>query len=83
MRAMTLCCLRSINTMQVDGQVQVAVTYEPLDLLNFLKNDSLPMNVMCERAGMFEERSYDRTKAVFEYFDLPFDAELPPAKRFA
>jgi hypothetical protein len=80
---MTLCCLPSITTMLVVGQVQVAVTYEPLDLLNFLKNDFPAINEMCERAGMFEDRIYDRTKAVFEYFDLPFGAEPPPANRFA
>jgi len=37
---------------------------------------------MCERAGMFEARIYDRTKAVFEYFGLPFDTPPPPEKRF-
>jgi hypothetical protein len=79
---MTLCCLPAINTMQVDGQIQVAVTCEPLDLLNFIKRDFMPMNLMCERAGMFEERIYDRTKAVFEYFNLPFDPWPPPGKRF-
>ena len=82
LRAMTMCCLPSVNTMQVDGQVQVAVTCEPLDLLNFIKRDFLPMNLMCERAGMFEDRIYDRTQAVFEYFGLLFDAEPLPAKRF-
>ena len=81
-RAMTMCCLPSINTMQVDGQIQMAVTCEPLDLLNLLKRDFMPMNLMCDRAGMFEERIYDRTKAVFEYFGLPFDTEPPPEKRF-
>ena len=63
--------------MQVDGQAQVAVTCDPLDLLNFLKGDFMPMNLMCERAEMFEERIYDRSKAVFEYFGLPFDAPAP------
>jgi hypothetical protein len=29
-------------------------------------------------AEMFERGIYDRTKAVFEYFNLPFDAEPPP-----
>jgi hypothetical protein len=72
-RAMVMCCLPSINTKQVDGQPQVAVTCEPLDLLTFLKRDFLPMNRMCERAGMFEERIYERSKTVFEYFGLPFD----------
>ena len=78
LRAMTMCCLPSPLTIQVDGQVQVKVTCDPLDLLNFLKRDFLPMNAMCERAGMFERYIYDRTKAVFEYFSLPFDAEPPP-----
>jgi len=74
---MTMCCLASVNTMQVDGRTQVAVTCDPIDLLNFLKRDFLPMNLMCERAAMFEQLIYDRTKAIFEYFDLPFDAESP------
>ena len=82
LRAMTMCCLPSINVMQAEGQIKVAVTCEPLDLLNFLKRDFMPMNLMCERAGMFEERIYDRTKAVFEYFGLPFDAVPPAARRF-
>lgn len=82
LKAMTMCCLPSINTMQVDGRIQVAVTCDPLDLLNFLKRDFLPMNLMCARAGMFEERIYDRTKAVFEYFNLPFAAEPLPKNRF-
>jgi hypothetical protein len=78
LRAMTMCCLPAVNTMQVDGQIQVAVTCEPLDLLNFIKRDLRSMNLMCERAGMFEDRIYGRTQAVFEYFGLPFDVELPP-----
>ena len=81
LRAMTMCCLPDINVMQKVGEIQVAVTCEPLDLLNFLKQDFLPMNLMCERAGMFEERIFDRTKTVFEYFGMPFEPGLPPAKR--
>jgi hypothetical protein len=75
--AMTMCCLPSINAMQVDGKTKVAVTCDPLDLLNFIKRDFMPMNLMCERAEMFERGIYDRTKAVFEYFKLPFDAPPP------
>jgi len=82
LRAMTMCCMPSINVLQKEGQVQVAVTCEPLDMVNFIKRDFLPMNLMCERAGMFEDRIYDRTKAVFEFFNLPFETEPPPAKRF-
>ena len=41
-----------------------------------------PMNMLCDRAQMPEQAIDDRSKAVFEYFDLPFDAEPPlnPAK---
>jgi hypothetical protein len=72
-----MCCLPSINAMQVDGKTKVAVTCDPLDLLNFIKRDFMPMNLMCEQAEMFERRIYDRSKAVFEYFGLPFDAPPP------
>ena len=75
LRAMTMCCMPSVNSMQVDGQILVKVTCEPLDLLSFLKRDFLLMNLMCERAGLFERYIFDRTKSVFEFFDLPFDAE--------
>ena len=78
LRAMTLCCLPSIETTQVDGQVLVNVTCEPLQLIGFIKDGIMPMNLMCERAKMFESLIYERTKAVFEYFGLPFDAKPPP-----
>jgi len=81
-RAMTMCCLPEITSMQVAGNMQVTVAYDPIDLLNFLKRDFMPMNLMCEQASMFEDRIYDRTKAVFEYFGLPFDVEPPPKPRF-
>ncbi len=78
LRAMTMCCLPSVETIQVDGQPNVAVTCDPLDLLNFIKRDFLPMNLMCERAKVSERGIYDRTKAVFEYFGFPFDGGPPP-----
>ena len=74
LRAMAVCCLPSIISMQVEGQAEVAVSCEPMDLLSFLKRDFMPMNIICERAAMYEDRIYDRTKAVFEYFGMPFDA---------
>ena len=58
MRAMVACCSPSVNTMQVDGQTHVALTFDPVDLLSFIKRDFLPMNEMCDRAEMFEERIY-------------------------
>jgi hypothetical protein len=78
LRAMVMCYLPDVSTMQVDGQTKMAVTCDPLHLLHFIKRDFMPMNLMCERAEMAERGIYDRSKAVFEYFGLPFDAE-PPA----
>jgi len=79
LRAMTLCCLPEVSTLQVDGRTKVAATCPPLEILNFLKMDFLPMNSMCERAEMTERGIYDRTKAVFQFFNFPFDAGPPPA----
>ena len=78
LRAMVMCCMPSTTTMQVDSQIPVKVTCDPLDLLNFLKHDFMPMNLMCEQAEMDEHGIYDRTKAVFDYFGFPFDSEPPP-----
>jgi hypothetical protein len=83
LRAMAMCCLPDVSTMQVDGQTKMAVTCDPLDLLSFIKLDFPPMNLMCERAEMAERGIYDRSKAVFEYFGLPFDAAPPPPARSA
>jgi hypothetical protein len=80
LRSMTMCCLSSVNTMQKDGHTQVAVTCDPLELLNFIKHDLMPMNLRCEQAEMSERGIYERTKAVFEYFGFPFDAEPPSAE---
>jgi hypothetical protein len=78
LRMMVLCCLPSIAAIKVDGRPNVAVNYDRLELLHFIGNDFGPMNAMCDRAEMFERLIYDRTRAVFGYFDLPFDAEPPP-----
>jgi hypothetical protein len=79
LRAMTVCCLPSLTAIKVDGSPQVQVQSEPTELLEFLSRDFAPMNAMCDRAQMFEHLIYDRSKAVFEYFGLPFDA--PPPSR--
>ena len=77
LRMMVLCCLPSIAAIKVDGRPNVAVNYDRLELLHFIGNDFVPMNAMCARAEMFERLIYDQSKAVFGYFDLPFDAEPP------
>ena len=74
---MVLCCLPSITAIKVDGRPTVGVNYDRLELLHFIANDFGPMNAICDRAAMFERLIYDRSKAVFGYFDLPFDAGPP------
>ena len=78
LQMMVMCCLPSIEAIKVDGKPNVAVNYNPLELLHFIGKDFVPMNAMCDRAEMSERLIYDRTKAVFGYFALPFDAEPPP-----
>jgi hypothetical protein len=74
---MVLSCLPSIAAVKVDPQPKVMVEYDRLELLKFLRANFVPMNVMCERGGMFEQLIYERTKAIFAYFNLPFDVPTP------
>ena len=77
LKAMVFCCLPSLTALNVDGRDAVAITCDPLDILNFLKKDFVAMNEVCDRAEMFEERVYERSKRLFEFFGFPFDAALP------
>ena len=70
---MVLCCLPDVVALEVEGEAQTSATCNPLDLVNFLKQDLPAMNLLCERAGMFEDRAFNRTRALFEYFGLPFE----------
>lgn len=74
---MVTCCLPSIAALKVDQQILVKVEYDPMELLHFVRDGLGPMNAMCERGGMFEDLIYARTKEVFGYFALPFDAPAP------
>lgn len=47
----------------------------PLEVVQFISGGFVPMNEMCERAGMSEGHIFERTKAVFGYFNLPFDVQ--------
>lgn len=74
LRIVALCCMKSLQSVAVKGNPNVQVTYDPSELLGFLRRHFGPMNEMCERAGLPESAIYKRTKRVFEYFDLPFSA---------
>jgi hypothetical protein len=76
---MVMCCLDSLDALKVQGQPQVQVQINPLEVVQFISGGFVPMNEMCERAGMSEGQIFERTKAVFGYFNLPFDvAEAEP-----
>ena len=77
LRTMVMCCLTSITSLTVDGQTEVGVEHDRLELLRFLASDFAPMNELCDRGHMFERLIYERSKALFLYFNLPFD-EPPP-----
>jgi len=80
LKPLVSCCLASLEEMKVDAAAQVAITYDRVELLDFLKRDFVSMNEMCQRAEMFEERVFDRTQQVFEYFGLPFQTSQAQAK---
>jgi hypothetical protein len=75
LKTMVLCCMESFVALKVDGQPDVKVECQPLEMLDFIRRDFVPMNAMCERAGMFEDRIEQRTQAIFEYFGLPHTDE--------
>jgi hypothetical protein len=77
LRTMVLCCLPSIAAVKIDQQPNVTVEYDRLELLEFLRTNFDSMNAMCERGAMFESLVYDRTKAIFEYFKVPFETAPP------
>ncbi len=74
---MVMCYLDPLDALKVQGREQVQVSLEPLEVLQFISGGFVPMNELCERAGMSEWQVFDRTKAGFGYFNLPFDAESP------
>ena len=75
---MVMCCLDSLDALKVQRQPQVQVQINPLEVVQFISGGFVPMNEMCERAGMSERQIFERTKAVFGYFNLPFDVGPPP-----
>ena len=72
---MVMCCLDSLDALKVQGQPQVQVQINPLEVVQFISGGFVPLNEMCEPAGMSERQIFERTKAVFEYFNLPFDVQ--------
>jgi hypothetical protein len=51
---MVACTLSRLSAVEVEGASSIVVEFEPLELLDFLKNDFPHMNLICDRAEMFE-----------------------------
>jgi hypothetical protein len=62
---------------KLTSKTKAGVQYDPLDLIRFIEKNFAPLNSMMERAGMSEMDIYHRTRNIFHYFNLPFDAPLP------
>jgi len=78
LKGMVLSCLNQLITVQTDSAPERQMTlYDKPEFMNFLVQNLGAMNVVCERAKMLDALVYDRSKAVFEYFGLPFLAKRP------
>ena len=76
---MTMCLMPNISSFKRLGQPNAAVEYSPLDLLEFIRKNFVPLNEMMERAGKSETDIYNRVRDVFHCYKLPYDSE-PPAE---
>ena len=74
---MTLCLMPNISGYKRLGEPNSAVEYDPMDLINFIKKNFVPLNLMMERAGMSEMDIYNRTRDVFHHYKLPYNSEPP------
>ena len=77
LQMMTLCLLPTLTGIKRLGEPKAGVQYDQLDLLRFIEKNFIPLNTLMERAGMSEMDIYHRTRDVFHYFKLPFDAPPP------
>ncbi len=77
LQMMTFCLLPNLKGFKRVGEPKAGVQYDPLDLVRFIEKNFAPLNAMMERAGMSEMDIYDRTREIFLYYGLPFDAPPP------
>jgi hypothetical protein len=74
---MTLCLMPNLSGYKRLGEPKAAVEYDPMDLINFIQKNFVPLNLMMERAGMSEMDIYNRTRDVFHHYKLPYEAPPP------
>ena len=66
--------MSTLATHKREGERGVKVEMEPMEILGFIKSRFAGLNLLAERAEMSELEIYNRTKAIFEYFNFPFDS---------
>lgn len=78
LKVMSWSCIDRLADFRTEDKPGQVVT-EPakMEFVDFLAANLGTMNAICERAEMFDALVYDRSKAVFEYFGLPYEAERP------
>jgi hypothetical protein len=73
LKMMVFCCMKSFTAIKVDGKTECAVQCDPMEVAAFIAADFGPMNLMCERAEMFESLIKQRTQDIFAHFGLPIN----------
>ena len=73
LRFMVFCCMDNLTTIKVDGRAECGVEFDPVAVATFLGEAFPPMNLLCDRAGLSESEIFERTRRIFEYFQLPFE----------
>lgn len=77
LKMIVACLMQNVAAHKTLGARSASVELDPLELLAFVLAGFSPMNEMFDRADMSEFEIWKRTKAIFDYFDFPFDAPSP------
>ncbi len=77
LQMITACLLKNVVGHKTIGAPDAHLRLDPMELVGFIFAGFAPMNEMCDHANMSEFDIWKRTKAIFEYFNLAFDAPPP------
>ena len=77
LKMIAACLMKNVDAHKILGAPRASLQLDPMELVRFISDGFAPMNEMCDRAGMSEFDIWKRTRAVFGYFALPFDAPPP------
>ncbi len=75
LRSIALCWLNSLAGVSREGSPLSGVEYDPLELASFVAGGLPGMNAACIWAGCSEAEIEQRTRDIFRYFELAYDAD--------